>query len=166
MGQKTTMPSRLTDLKKEIISKDPAQQELLVQSWKDLLRALAVENKLIAEQGSNVSRFISVPMDCVLRLIPTHPTQRVPVLDFKEFEKWTAKDVENAKTRGCVVIRNVVDDDDAIAWRKELQRYVKENPTVEGQWCLYVGSLVLGSNIVYQARLRMTSSFSNFSTLS
>jgi hypothetical protein len=39
---------------------------------------------------------------------------------------------DNIRRRGCVVIRNVVDDADATAWKDELKQYVTKNP-VEGK---------------------------------
>ena len=40
------------------------------------------------------------------------------------------------KRKGCVVIKNVVDDAEAVGWREDLQQFVKANP-VEGRFlCL------------------------------
>jgi hypothetical protein len=37
------------------------------------------------------------------------------------------------RQRGSVVIRDIVDDEEAISWRKALEEFVKVNPKVEGK---------------------------------
>ena len=36
--------------------------------------------------------------------------------------------LETIRRKGCVVIRNVVDDAEATAWKNDLRDYVKTNP--------------------------------------
>ena len=42
------------------------------------------------------------------------------------------EEVEYIKKRGVVLIKNVVDDAQAVSWREDLKNYVKTNP-VEGK---------------------------------
>ena len=36
------------------------------------------------------------------------------------------------RRRGCVLIRNVVPDEEALSWKQQLRQYVTENPDVVG----------------------------------
>lgn len=47
-------------------------------------------------------------------------------------EELSAEEVNTIKRRGCVVIRDIVDDEKAIAWRESLREFVRVNP-VEGK---------------------------------
>jgi hypothetical protein len=58
--------------------------------------------------------------------------QYVPQVEFSELDTLSPQQVDTIKRRGCVLIRNVVDDSEAIKWREELQEYVKSNPDAEG----------------------------------
>jgi hypothetical protein len=42
------------------------------------------------------------------------------------------EDVASIKKRGCVVIRNVVDDEEALGWKQAVKDYVEANPSVPG----------------------------------
>jgi hypothetical protein len=44
-----------------------------------------------------------------------------------------ASTVERIRRVGTVVIRDIVDDPDAIGWREELKTFVKEHPDVDGR---------------------------------
>ena len=45
--------------------------------------------------------------------------------------------MDEIKRKGCIVIKNVVDDAEAAEWREDLQAYVKANP-VDGQSLLTI----------------------------
>ena len=36
------------------------------------------------------------------------------------------------KRKGCVVIRNVVPDEEALKWKADLRKIIEDNPTLEG----------------------------------
>ncbi len=58
MSQTTLpMPPRLVDLKREIVSGDAETQARLVESWNELLMALAKQTQIIKEQGPDVRIF-------------------------------------------------------------------------------------------------------------
>jgi hypothetical protein len=40
--------------------------------------------------------------------------------------------IVDIKKKGCVVIRNVVPDEQALQWKGRLENFVKENPGIEG----------------------------------
>ena len=52
-------------------------------------------------------------------------------MEFSDLQKLTPEQIDNLRRRSSVLIRNVVDDAQANAWRDELKAFVKENP-VEG----------------------------------
>ncbi len=58
-------------------------------------------------------------------------TKIIPVVEFADLSKISKEDVERIKRIGTVVIRNVIDDAQATAWKEELKVHVKSNP-VEG----------------------------------
>ncbi|KAJ3490842.1 hypothetical protein NLI96_g1126 [Meripilus lineatus] len=102
-------PPRFTEIKKDIANSYPDFQERITQAWNDLLDELNRTTKEIANQGS----------------------QAVPEVEFNELGKLSEKEIDTIQRKGCVVIRNVVDDDEASGWRKDLKEYVSSNP-VEG----------------------------------
>ncbi len=60
------------------------------------------------------------------------PQQYIPQVEFADIKNLKPEDVDRLKTRGCVVIKNVVDDEEAISWKQDLETFVKANPDVEG----------------------------------
>ena len=95
--------------------------------------------------------------------------QYIPQVDFKDLANLRPEDVEKLKTRGCVVIRNIVDDDEAISWRNDLQTLVKANPGVEGLFVFSACSHSWSSHMcIYfgiQDSPKKTNNFSSSSTL-
>ena len=53
-------------------------------------------------------------------------------MDFKDLKVLSEEQVAKIRQTGSIVIRNIVDDADAIAWRESLKAFVKENPDVQG----------------------------------
>jgi len=41
--------------------------------------------------------------------------------------------LKKIKQKGVIVIRDIVEDEEAISWRKALEKFVKVNPNVEGK---------------------------------
>jgi hypothetical protein len=60
-------------------------------------------------------------------------TQCIPQVEFEELSTLTPEKVEEIKIRGCVVIKNVVDDEDAIKWKEAVKDYVSANPSIPGK---------------------------------
>lgn len=58
----------------------------------------------------------------------------MPQVDFANLDTLSESERQNIRTRGSVVIRNVVLDEEATSWKDELKKYVTENP-VEGKYC-------------------------------
>jgi len=58
--------------------------------------------------------------------------QYIPQVKFADLNNLGEDEVKIIRQRGCLVIRDVVDDDKAISWRKGLEEFVKANPNIEG----------------------------------
>jgi hypothetical protein len=53
-------------------------------------------------------------------------------VDYAALGSLPQEKVAEIRARGCVVIRDVVDDAEAAGWREELHEFVRANPAVEG----------------------------------
>lgn len=53
-------------------------------------------------------------------------------MEYAELSQLSKEQTDTIKRRGCVLIKNVVDDAEAAGWRKELEEYAKANPKAEG----------------------------------
>jgi Protein of unknown function (DUF1479) len=60
-------------------------------------------------------------------------SQYIPSVDFKDLKTLSEEQVARVRQAGSVVIRNIVDDAEAIKWGESLKKFVKENPDVEGE---------------------------------
>lgn len=60
-------------------------------------------------------------------------TQYIPQIKFTELSSLPAEKIAEIKRKGSVVIRDVVDDSEATAWKNSLEEFVKTNPDVEGK---------------------------------
>lgn len=58
--------------------------------------------------------------------------QIIPQVSFSELDNLTAEQIANIKQRGCVVIKDVVDDQQAVGWKTELKKFDEDNPSVPG----------------------------------
>ena len=56
----------------------------------------------------------------------------MPEVDFSDLNKLSPEVVDAIRTKGCLVIKNVVDDEEARSWQTWLKEYVEQNPSVEG----------------------------------
>lgn len=120
-------PAGLLKLKEDIVASYPDFEANVTKAWKDIIAELAVVTETISKQGTNV---------CTLGSSFRHPYsplgQYLPQLDFADLPNLTEAHKTDIKNKGCVIIRNVVDDQQAIAWRHNLQDFVAANPDVEG----------------------------------
>lgn len=71
-------------------------------------------------------------------LLLTYPLdyQTIPQVDFQDLDKLKSEDIALIKQRGSLVIRNVVDDAEAAAWKTSLDEFVKANPGIKGMFAL------------------------------
>lgn len=103
-------PAGLLKLKEDIAASYPDFEANVTKAWKEIIAELAVVTETISKQGTNY----------------------LPQLDFADLQNLTEAHKAEIRNKGCVVIRDVIDDQQAIAWRHNLQDFVAANPDVEG----------------------------------
>ena len=150
-------PPRFVDIKKDIVNSYPDFQKRVTASWNDLLGELDKVTQEIASQGSQVCVVFSIPFFHVFTQYHCIG-QAVPEVLFSDLDKLSEERLSTIRRKGCVVIRNVVDDGEASGWKKELKEYVNSNP-VEGRKTQTPPVFVVLNRV--QEHLRKTSSFSS-----
>ncbi|KAK0494059.1 hypothetical protein EDD18DRAFT_1403122 [Armillaria luteobubalina] len=103
-------PAGLLKLKEDIAASYPSFEANVTKAWEEIIAELEVVTETISKQG----------------------TDYLPQLDFADLPNLTEAHKAEIRNKGCVIIRNVIDDRQAIAWRHNLQDFVAANPDVEG----------------------------------
>ena len=106
------LPDRFRQLKLDLSG---GHEAALVSSWKRLLNQLRRENDLIASKGSFI----------------------IPQVNFSSMDKDIEGVKEEIKLRGAVVVRGVVPEEEARAYKSEVEEYVKKNPHTRGECPLF-----------------------------
>ncbi|KAK0498496.1 hypothetical protein EDD18DRAFT_1157956 [Armillaria luteobubalina] len=100
----------LINVKKEIASSYPDFEERVTQGWADILVELKKATQTISAGGPEF----------------------IPQVQFSELNSLPADKIEEIRRKGCLVIKDVVDDAQAIHWRKSLEAFVSANPDADG----------------------------------
>lgn len=107
------LPQRFADLKKTIVGTSSKEHQKLTESWRDLLAELQVSLREIQQKGSAI----------------------VPEVSFEELT--SSRDgpawIKEVAKRGVVIVRDVVPDEQALAWKQQVLDYIKANPQVKGK---------------------------------
>ncbi|KAI1051876.1 hypothetical protein LB506_003710 [Fusarium annulatum] len=98
------LPDRYRQLKLKLLQ---GREDKILQSWNKLLRELKRENEIVAKKGPGV----------------------VPQIEFKDLERSSDALREEVKKRGVVVVRGVVPEGEARAYKAEVEEYVARNPS-------------------------------------
>ncbi|KAF9045976.1 DUF1479-domain-containing protein [Hymenopellis radicata] len=106
----TPAPDHFKEIKKEIADSYPDFQERATRSWADILGELTKATEAIKKGGPNY----------------------IPQINFANLDNLSAEKLVEVKRKGCVVVRDVVDDAQALSWKKSLEEFVKANPDVDG----------------------------------
>ncbi|KIM63346.1 hypothetical protein SCLCIDRAFT_1214235, partial [Scleroderma citrinum Foug A] len=56
----------------------------------------------------------------------------IPQVNFSDLEHLTSEQIDNIRRKGSVVVRGVVDIEEAVQWKLDLQEFLNNNPHVEG----------------------------------
>ncbi len=56
----------------------------------------------------------------------------IPEIDFKDINHASGTFQKELKNRGVAVIRNVIDEAQALKYKKDVQEYIRANPTTKG----------------------------------
>ncbi|OAG35290.1 hypothetical protein AYO21_10561 [Fonsecaea monophora] len=106
------LEERFSILKQSIVK--PQDRKRVIESYNRLTSALEVEAERISKQGSKA----------------------IPDIDFATVEENNGQLPEGLgetiRQAGCVIIRNVVSEQQATAWEQELKSYVKRHPGIGG----------------------------------
>ena len=104
------LPPRFADLKSHLIA---SNEERLRESWNDLLSSLKEEVEVIKALGPAI----------------------VPVIDFKDLGNVEKRTIfrDQLHKRGVAVVRGVVSEKEALAWKELAKRYIKTNPSTRGR---------------------------------
>ena len=86
-------------------------EEKLLDSWRRLLRQLKVENNLIKSSKSSV----------------------IPEVEYKDLRAGCERLKPEIQKRGAVVVRGVIPEAEARAYKEEVEDYVAKNPHTKGQ---------------------------------
>ncbi len=129
----TPAPDHFREIKKEIADSYPDFQERATRSWADILGELTKATEAIKKGGPNV-RFPAVDRP---RAYSSTINQYIPQIDFADLDSLPAEKLEEVKRKGCVVVHDVVDDVQALSWKKSLEEFVKANPDVDGKTVVY-----------------------------
>ncbi|KAH7327693.1 hypothetical protein B0J17DRAFT_620383 [Rhizoctonia solani] len=103
------LPPRFSQLKKDLLPTTEARDRL-VTSWIDLLGALREGVAELQAKGN----------------------EAIPEVSYAEIERGGKSWQDEVRKRGSVVVRDVVEDVEALGWKQQVREYVKENPQVKG----------------------------------
>lgn len=109
-AKREPLPDRFRELKCNLVR---GREKEIVASWGRLLRQLKRENEIVAKKGPSV----------------------IPQVEFSDFEKDVDVLKEEIRKRGAVVIKGVIPEAEARAYKDEIEEYVKKNPSTRGE-CL------------------------------
>ena len=106
------LPDRFRQLKCELVKGNEAR---IQAAWAGLLEDLKRENQMIARERSSV----------------------IPEIEFDELEKGLDGVKDEVRKRGVVVVRGVVPEEEARAYKTELEEYIRKNPGTRGKFSKY-----------------------------
>ncbi|KAF8207015.1 hypothetical protein K438DRAFT_1917503 [Mycena galopus ATCC 62051] len=106
----TQLPPHFTEIKREIAATNPNFEQDLTRAWKEVLVQLEEVTKTIAKEGSAY----------------------IPQVSFADLDKLSEAQIADIKRKGTVVIKDVVEDDQARAWKTSLEEFIKANPQSDG----------------------------------
>ncbi|KAI0142649.1 hypothetical protein GGR57DRAFT_508727 [Xylariaceae sp. FL1272] len=101
---KVPLPQRFLDLKKSLVA---GHEDKVIASWQRLLARLEKENDIVAREKSNI----------------------VPSIEFKNLDEGFTEFRSYLEKRGVAVIRGVIPEKEARAYKEDLEEYVRKNPS-------------------------------------
>ncbi|KAK3939214.1 DUF1479-domain-containing protein [Diplogelasinospora grovesii] len=101
------LPDRFRELKLQLVA---GHEDKVIASWKRLLGVLRTENDIISRKGPAI----------------------IPQLDFSSLEEDLSRHKAEIKKRGAAVVRGVIPEDEARAYKFEIEEYVRRNPHTRG----------------------------------
>ncbi|KAI0912771.1 hypothetical protein F4823DRAFT_580332 [Ustulina deusta] len=105
-GNQPPLPDRFLHLKRSLVA---GHEDRVTESWRKLLAQLKQENSILAKDGSKV----------------------IPRLEFANLEEDLTRFRSDIKKRGVAVVRGVIPEDEARAYKNEIEEYVRQNPATK-----------------------------------
>ncbi|KAI0802883.1 DUF1479 domain protein [Xylaria sp. FL0064] len=105
-GQRPPLPERFLDLKKSLVA---GHEDGVIASWQRLLAQLKQENSILVKEGSKV----------------------IPSLEFSNLDEDLVRLHSEIKKRGVAVIKGVIPEHEARAYKDEIEEYVRQNPSTK-----------------------------------
>jgi hypothetical protein len=102
---------KFADVKRKLIQ---GREEAVAASWKRLLKGLEQEIKIVERRGSSI----------------------IPSIKYDDLQQNFPKFEKDLKERGAGVVRSVVPQDIARAYKDDLEEYIKANPSTKGKYKL------------------------------
>ncbi|EOO01230.1 putative duf1479 domain protein [Phaeoacremonium minimum UCRPA7] len=102
------LPDSFRELKLSLVA---GREEQIKASWNRLLQRLKIENDIVAQGGSNV----------------------IPEVQYDELLGNIDRLKDEIHKRGVVVIRGVIGEAEARAYKSEIEEYVRKNPSTRGR---------------------------------
>jgi hypothetical protein len=102
------LPDSYRRLKLDLVR---GRETAIRRGWAQLLRALREQNGMIAAKGPGI----------------------VPEVEFQDLERGLAEKKADIRLRGVVVVRGVVPEGEARAYKEEVEEYVRMNPATRGE---------------------------------
>jgi Protein of unknown function (DUF1479) len=101
------LPVRFAKIKRQLIA---GNEDAIRSSWHRLLEHLANENKKVTQCGHSI----------------------IPQIDFADLSRPSDEFLAEVRKRGIAVIRGVVPENEARAYKAEVEEYVRANPGTKG----------------------------------
>ncbi|KAK2037970.1 DUF1479-domain-containing protein [Colletotrichum somersetense] len=103
-AERAPLPDRFRALKRDLVA---GREVAVARSWGRLLRALREENEVVRVAGPAV----------------------IPSVEFRDLDAGVARLRDEIRKRGALVVRGVVDEAEARAYKDEIEAYVRRNPS-------------------------------------
>ena len=103
------LPDRFRQRKLELVA---GRETAIIASWNRLLGVLRSENEIAAKAGPKI----------------------IPEIEFSRLEEDLDRKRDEIRKRGAAVIRGVVAEDAARAYKFEIEEYVRQNPQTKGMY--------------------------------
>lgn len=120
-------------LKRLIASSYPDFEARATTAWHEVIKELDNLARVVKEEGVNVSSLSTYQFTII------YPRQYIPEINFNSLDSLSQDEIAKIKRRGTVLIRDVVDDTQALGWKDDLKKFVKVNEEqgleVEGIHC-------------------------------
>jgi len=101
------LPDRFRELKLKLAA---GREDQITAGWKRLLKVLKTENEIVARRGPSI----------------------IPEVRFSSFDADLSGKKDEIKKRGAAVIRGVIPEAEARAYKFEIEEYVRQNPHTKG----------------------------------